>query len=100
MHSSKHGISPVSWTNACNWSDGEPPSLGINTRNQHGLAHPRPFSAGAARRQETDSRAGAFVWPGFLSRHLRDVRLGTDEPDRRVWRIPSALSALAIRRGI
>ena len=36
----------------------------------------------------------------FFPRHLRDVRLRADESDCRLWRVSSALSALAIWDGI
>src|SRR4051812_6370442 len=96
----RHGILPVNWTSLGNRRDGTPQFSRTKNRINHGLPHPRSIPRRAARREETDSRAGALIRLGFLPGHLRDVRLGTDEPDRRVWRVSAAISALAIRRGI
>src|SRR4051812_41139109 len=66
----------------------------------HGLPPARTFSPGIARLQKADPRAGPFLRAGLLQRHLRDVRLRADEPDRRVRRVPAALPPLALRHGV
>src|SRR4051794_17050692 len=64
------------------------------------LTHARPLPRRTARREKEDPRAGALVRARFLPRHLRDVRLRADEPDRCIRWISAAVSALAVRIGI
>src|SRR4051794_4781411 len=74
-------------------------SQGLADKGCYGLTPSGPVSRRAARGEEADSRAGAVVRSRFLPRHLRDVRLRADEPDRRVRRVPAAVPALAVRDG-
>src|SRR5689334_2153659 len=66
----------------------------------YGFTPPRAVPRRVARGQEADPRAGPRLRARLLSRHLRDVRLRADEPDRRVRGLSAAISALALRHGI
>src|SRR4051812_24704264 len=64
-------------------------------------AHAHPYAQSlprrTARRQEADSGTRPRLRARLLPDHLRNVRLRADEPDRCLWRLSPALSALAVR---